>query len=83
MSDSSCSQTIDYVFAYLDATLPASEQGLFIEHIHVCTRCATYVRHARALLECISTRDRIQCAPPKLRRRILDALVELDDSDEC
>ena len=76
-----CSVTIDNVFAFLDAKLPAPEQEFFIEHIHVCGRCSTYLRHARALLECISTRARIQAAPPSLRRRILDDLVELDDSE--
>ncbi|MDQ6827661.1 MAG: hypothetical protein M3081_02200 [Gemmatimonadota bacterium] len=76
----SCQQVIDGAFEFLDASLDDIQQPAFVAHITMCPRCAVYMRHARALLECVSTTARIYKAPVGLRRRILDALVELEDS---
>ncbi len=76
----SCQQVIDGAFEFLDDSLGDVQQSAFVAHVAGCTRCAVYVRHAHALLECITTTARIHKAPVGLRRRILDALVELEDS---
>jgi mycothiol system anti-sigma-R factor len=74
-----CRRIIDDVFAYIDGQLAEADRAHFAAHVAVCARCATYLHHGERLLQCIGTRAKVQSAPPWLRRRVLDALIALEE----
>ncbi|MEP6692371.1 MAG: hypothetical protein ABJD07_14515, partial [Gemmatimonadaceae bacterium] len=73
-----CKAVIDGVFEYIEHGLDDVVMARYAAHFAVCVRCATYLKHGQQLLLCIGTRARMETAPASLRRRVLDALIELD-----
>ena len=43
MKDITCREFVDFLMAYLDEELPASQREVFEGHIHLCPPCGDYL----------------------------------------
>lgn len=77
-----CAQAIEKIYEFLDGELtPAAEEGIRT-HLAVCRHCYPNFRHEEVFLRFIEQRARIEKAPPELRRRIMQLLLDEEASRE-
>ncbi len=77
-----CAEAIEKIYEYLDGELtPAVEEGIRA-HLGVCRKCYPHFRHEEVFLQFVEQRARIEAAPPELRRRIMQMLVDEEASRE-
>lgn len=77
-----CAQAIERIHEYLDGELtPEVEEGIR-KHLAVCRQCYPHFRHEEVFLRFIERRAQIAEAPPELRRRIMQMLVDEEAARE-
>lgn len=77
-----CAQAMEKIYEFLDGELtPVVEQSIRA-HLAVCRKCYPNFRHEEVFLRFIEQRTRIEKAPPELRRRIVQLLVDEEAARE-
>jgi len=75
LSHLSCVEVLERVYEYLDGELTPAVESAIREHLGMCRKCYPHFRHEEVFLRFIERRTQIVQAPPALRRRILQMLV--------
>ncbi len=70
-----CASVVAQLYEYIDAELDAEAVQQIREHLEVCKRCYPRYDFERAFLRFLSEQGRIG-APPELRRKIFQAILE-------
>lgn len=70
-----CASVLEKIYEYLDGELTADVEQRIREHLAVCQSCFPHFRHEEVFLRFIERRAQIVAAPPSLRRRIMQMLV--------
>lgn len=70
-----CAAVLERIYEFLDGELTSAVEQRIREHLACCRRCYPQFEHERVFLRFLEKRSLIQQAPPALRRRILQALV--------
>jgi anti-sigma factor (TIGR02949 family) len=76
LHDLDCDEALERVYEFLDGELTPSVEQAIRRHLAACAKCEPKFEHERVFLEFIAQRARLEGAPPELRRRILQQLVE-------
>jgi anti-sigma factor (TIGR02949 family) len=77
-----CAQAIEKIYEYLDGELtPQVEEGIRA-HLAICRKCYPNFRHEEVFLRFLEQRARIEKAPPELRRRIMQMLMDEEAARE-
>lgn len=71
-----CAQAIEKIYEFLDGELTPAVDESIRAHLAVCKRCYPSFRHEEVFLRFIEQRAQIEKAPPELRRRIMQMLVD-------
>ena len=77
-----CAQAIEKIYEFLDGELTPSVEESIRAHLAVCRKCYPNFRHEEVFLRFIEQRTRIEAAPPELRRRIMQLLVDQEAARE-
>jgi anti-sigma factor (TIGR02949 family) len=70
-----CADVIERLYEFLDGELTPDVDERIRVHLAVCRQCFPHFEHERVFLRFLEKRSQIEKAPPALRRRILDALL--------
>ncbi|HET7552100.1 MAG TPA: zf-HC2 domain-containing protein [Gemmatimonadaceae bacterium] len=77
-----CAQAIEKIYEYLDGELtPQVEEGIRA-HLAICRKCYPNFRHEEVFLRFLEQRARLEKAPPELRRRIMQMLMDEEAARE-
>lgn len=77
-----CAQAIEKIYEFLDGELtPQVEEGIRA-HLAICRKCYPNFRHEEVFLRFLEQRARIAKAPPELRRRIMQMLMDEEAARE-
>jgi anti-sigma factor (TIGR02949 family) len=71
-----CDEALERVYEFLDGELTEAVERAIRRHLAACARCEPRFEHERVFKEFIAQRARLEQAPPELRRRILQRLVD-------
>ncbi|HJR63442.1 MAG TPA: mycothiol system anti-sigma-R factor [Gemmatimonadaceae bacterium] len=71
-----CAEVVQRMYEFLDGELTAEVDERIREHLAVCRRCYPEFEHERVFLRFLERRAQIEKAPPALRRRIFQALLD-------
>ena len=77
-----CAQAIEKIYEFLDGELTPSVEESIRAHLAVCRKCYPNFRHEEVFLRFIEQRARIEAAPPELRRRIMQLLLDQEAARE-
>ncbi|HET7585139.1 MAG TPA: mycothiol system anti-sigma-R factor [Gemmatimonadaceae bacterium] len=72
----SCEEAVERMYEFLDGELTPEVDEQIRRHLEVCARCHPAFEYERVFLRFLEQRCVIEKAPPELRRRLLDALLE-------
>jgi mycothiol system anti-sigma-R factor len=72
----SCAEAVERMYEFLDGELTPEVDEHIRRHLEVCARCLPTFEYERVFLRFLEQRCVIERAPPELRRRLLDALLE-------
>ena len=72
----SCSTVLEKLYEFLDGELTPDVDEQIRAHLAICQHCFPHFEHERVFLRFIEKRALIVRAPPALRRRILQQLLE-------
>jgi anti-sigma factor (TIGR02949 family) len=77
-----CAQAIEKIYEFLDGELtPQVEEGIRA-HLAICRKCYPSFRHEEVFLRFLEQRARMEAAPPELRRRIIQMLMDEEAARE-
>lgn len=77
-----CAQAIEKIYDFLDGELtPQVEEGIRA-HLAICRKCYPNFRHEEVFLRFLEQRARMEKAPPELRRRIMQMLMDEEAARE-
>ncbi|HEY9428850.1 MAG TPA: zf-HC2 domain-containing protein [Gemmatimonadaceae bacterium] len=77
-----CAQAIEKIYEFLDGELtPQVEEGIRA-HLAICRKCYPNFRHEEVFLRFVEQRARMEKAPPELRRRIMQMLMDEEAARE-
>ncbi len=77
-----CAEAIEKIYEFLDGELtPDVEEGIRA-HLVVCRKCYPSFRHEEVFMRFIAQRAQIEAAPPELRRRIMQMLLDEEAARE-
>ncbi|MGH7717663.1 MAG: mycothiol system anti-sigma-R factor [Gemmatimonadaceae bacterium] len=71
-----CNEVVQRMYEFLDGELTAEVNEQIRKHLAVCQRCFPEFEHERVFLRFLERRAQIEKAPPALRRRIFQALLD-------
>ena len=71
-----CSEVIQRIYEFLDGELTPKVEEQIRAHLVVCKRCYPEFEHERVFLRFLEKRAQIEKAPPSLRKRIFQALLD-------
>lgn len=71
-----CAEAVERMYEFLDGELTPEVDALIREHLALCARCVPEFEHERVFLRFLERRAAIVKAPPSLRRRIFQALLD-------
>ncbi|MDX1962939.1 MAG: zf-HC2 domain-containing protein [Pirellulales bacterium] len=73
----SCQQVLDFLLAYLDGELPASEQAIFDAHLAICAACRNYLDSYQATLRLVKSShdDQSAASLPQLPEELVQAIL--------
>ena len=74
--DPTCREVIEFIRAYLDGELPASERATFEAHLRLCESCVAYIETYRASIAMarLTLSDAGADAPP-VPKGLADAIM--------
>jgi mycothiol system anti-sigma-R factor len=72
---SPCADVIQRMYEFLDGELSPEVDEQIRHHLQCCQRCFPEFEHERVFLRFLERRAQIEKAPPSLRRRIFEALL--------
>ena len=78
-----CAQAIEKIYEFLDGELTPAVDERIRAHLAVCRRCYPNFRHEEVFLRFLERRSQIEKAPPELRRRIMQMLVDEEAGRDC
>lgn len=70
-----CSEVIERIYEFLDGELTPEIDEKIRSHLAVCRRCYPEFEHERVFLRFLEKHAQIEKAPPSLRKRIFQALL--------
>lgn len=76
----SCNEALEHIYEFLDGELTDDVQMRIREHLALCRKCFPHFRHEEVFLRFIERRAVLIKAPPALRRRIMQMLVDEETS---
>ena len=76
----SCTEVLERIYEYLDGELTAEIELQIRDHLACCRRCFPHFRHEQVFLRFLERRATIIKAPPALRRRIMQMLIDEEAS---
>lgn len=76
----SCAEALERIYEFLDGELTADVEERIQRHLGVCRQCYPHFRHEEVFLRFLERRAQIVSAPPALRRRIMQMLVNEEAS---
>ena len=71
-----CRECVDHLYEYLDRELTPELEREIRAHLDGCPPCGEHYDFESLFLKFVRVRCRAQGAPPALRRRILEQLLE-------
>jgi len=71
-----CLEATEHLYEYLDGELTPMVESAVRAHLAACGHCFSLFGFEQAYLRFLEARARAQGAPPALRRRILEQLLE-------
>ncbi|MDQ6888337.1 MAG: mycothiol system anti-sigma-R factor [Gemmatimonadota bacterium] len=74
--DWTCDEVIERVYEYLDGELTPDIDEAIRRHLARCRKCFPEFEHERVFLRFLERHAQIEKAPPALRRRIFQALLD-------
>ena len=77
-----CAQAIEKIYEFLDGELTPQVEEAIRAHLAICRKCFPHFRHEEVFLRFIEQRARIEAAPPELRRRIMQMLMDEEAARE-
>lgn len=78
----SCEEALARLWEFLDGELPPEDEAAVKKHLDICERCFPRYNFRRAYFEFTRRiRDR-EHAPPSLRRRLFQEILQREASDE-
>jgi anti-sigma factor (TIGR02949 family) len=66
---------VTVVQEFLDGQLQGVSAEEVREHFEICSRCYPHLKFERSFREALSRASSGECAPPELRRRVVDLLA--------
>ncbi|HKT08373.1 MAG TPA: zf-HC2 domain-containing protein [Gemmatimonadaceae bacterium] len=76
----SCTEVLERIYEYLDGELTPEVELQIRDHLACCRRCFPHFRHEQVFLRFLERRSTILKAPPALRRRIMQMLIDEEAS---
>lgn len=76
----SCTEVLERIYEYLDGELTPDVEAHIREHLAMCRKCYPHFRHEEVFLRFLERRELLVKAPPPLRRRIMQMLVDEEAS---
>lgn len=70
-----CKEAVAVVQEYLDGQLQGVSAEDVREHFEICSRCYPHLKFERTFREALARASSGDCAPPELRRRVVDLLA--------
>ena len=74
--DMPCDAVIERLYEFLDGELTSDVDAQIRDHLGKCRKCYPHFRHEEVFLRFLERRAQIEKAPPSLRRRIFQKLLE-------
>jgi mycothiol system anti-sigma-R factor len=74
--DMPCDAVIERLYEFLDGELTTEVDAQIRDHLAKCRKCYPHFRHEEVFLRFLERRAQIEKAPPSLRRRIFQKLLE-------
>lgn len=74
--DMPCNEVIERIYEFLDGELTSEVDAKIRDHLGKCERCYPHFRHEEVFLRFLERRAQIEKAPPSLRRRIFQNLLD-------
>jgi len=71
-----CEEALARLWEFLDGELPASDETMVKRHLDICNRCYPQYDFQRAYFEYTSRIREREHAPPALRRRLFEMILE-------
>jgi anti-sigma factor (TIGR02949 family) len=75
-----CAEALERIYEFLDGELTSEVEERIRQHLGVCRQCYPQFRHEEVFLRFLERRAQIVSAPPALRRRIMQMLVNEEAS---
>lgn len=77
-----CAQAIEKIHEFLDGELTPAVEESIRAHLAICRHCYPHFRHEEVFLRFLERRKQIEKAPPELRRRIMQMLIDEEAARE-
>lgn len=77
-----CGEVMERLWAFLDGELDASDEAAVRRHLEMCNRCYPQYDFQRAYFEFTRRVRKTDGAPPELRRRLFQAILEEEKREE-
>lgn len=71
-----CAEVLERIYEFLDGELTAEVEGEIRRHLACCRQCYPHFRHEEVFLRFLERRSQIVKAPPALRRKIMQMLID-------
>jgi mycothiol system anti-sigma-R factor len=75
-----CEHVLDRLWEYLDSELTVADEAKVQEHLEICSRCYPQYDFRRAYFEYTRRLQQREQAPPELRRRLFQRLMEQEST---
>lgn len=76
-----CEEALARLMEFIDGELPLDEEAAVKKHLDICTRCYPRYDFQRAYREFARRLHDSEQAPPKLRRRLFQRILEQEASN--
>lgn len=76
-----CEEALARLWEFLDGELPPENEDAVKKHLDICNRCYPQYDFQRAYFEFTRRVQDREHAPPSLRRRLFDKILEQEASD--
>lgn len=80
LSSMPCNEVLERIYEFLDGELTPEVEQRIRQHLAVCRKCYPHFRHEEVFLRFLERRAMLLKAPPALRRRIMQMLVDEEAS---
>jgi len=74
-----CPEAIDHLYSFLDEELTVDVKTEVMVHLEGCEGCFGHYEFERAFLVFLKARCKAQAAPPDLRRRVFEQVMQDPD----